>query len=229
MTDRKTGGLVETLSAMMDDETTELEFHRVNKALSEDPELRQTWRRYHLGRSVMRGEVAATMSDLSGRISEAVAREASHNIAGVVPGRDQSRAGASFAKPAGPLRKFAVAASVAVVAVFGAIQYQSGAFNGGSDGLPGSASLADATHDATHIESATATTAAPQLLSGYTLPRANLRTASTAPVQRISQSHKSAYIGYDASDLETDRQISNYLQRLMREHAEREALRAQGR
>lgn len=225
MTDRKTGGLVETLSAMMDDETTELEFHRVNKALSEDPELRQTWRRYHLGRSVMRGEVAATMSDLSGRISEAVAREASHNIAGVVPGRDQSRAGASFAKPAGPLRKFAVAASVAVVAVFGAIQYQSGAFNGGSDGLPGSASLADATH----IESATATTAAPQLLSGYTLPRANLRTASTAPVQRISQSHKSAYIGYDASDLETDRQISNYLQRLMREHAEREALRAQGR
>lgn len=225
MTDRKTGGLVETLSAMMDDETTELEFHRVNKALSEDPELRQTWRRYHLGRSVMRGEVAATMSDLSGRISEAVAREASHNIAGVVPGRDQSRTGASFAKPAGPLRKFAVAASVAVVAVFGAIQYQSGAFNGGSDGLPGSASLADATH----IESATATAAAPQLLSGYTLPRANLRTASTAPVQRISQSHKSAYIGYDASDLETDRQISNYLQRLMREHAEREALRAQGR
>lgn len=223
MTDRKTGGLTEALSAMMDDEATEMEFHRVNKALSEDSELRQIWRRYHLGRSVMRREVAATTSDLSGRIGEAVAQEAPHNIAGVVPGRGETRSGDSFAKPAGPLRKFAVAASVAAVAVFSAIQYQSGAFNGGSDGLPGPASLADATH----IESATA--AAPQLPSGYALPRANLRTASTAPVQRISQSPKSAYIGYDASDLETDRQISNYLQRLMREHAEHEMLRAQGR
>ncbi len=218
MTDRNAGGLTETLSAMMDDEATELEFRRVNKALSENPELRQTWRRYHLGRSVMRREVSDSLTDLSGIISEAIAREESHSVSGVVAGKNQLQAAEGFSKPAGPLRKFAVAASVAMVAVFGAIQFQSGTSNNGGQ-FPGSPSLAKSIND--ELGSG----AALQRPAGYMRPPVNLRTASTAPVQRISQANTSAYIGYDVSDLETDRQISNYLQRLMREHAEREALR----
>ncbi len=48
--------LRESLSAVMDGEADEFEIRRVLNEAADDPELRGVWERYHLVRSVMRGE-----------------------------------------------------------------------------------------------------------------------------------------------------------------------------
>ena len=48
--------LKESLSAVMDDEADEFEIRRVLNEAASDPELRGVWERFHLVRSVMRGE-----------------------------------------------------------------------------------------------------------------------------------------------------------------------------
>lgn len=48
--------LKESLSAVMDGEADEFEIRRVLNEAADDPELRGVWERYHLARSVMRGE-----------------------------------------------------------------------------------------------------------------------------------------------------------------------------
>jgi sigma-E factor negative regulatory protein RseA len=48
--------LKESLSAVMDGEADEFEIRRVLNEAAEDAELRGVWERYHLARSVMRGE-----------------------------------------------------------------------------------------------------------------------------------------------------------------------------
>lgn len=48
--------LQETLSAVIDNEADELELRRVLAACGEDAELRSTWSRYQLARSVMHRE-----------------------------------------------------------------------------------------------------------------------------------------------------------------------------
>ena len=48
--------LKESLSAVMDGEADEFEIRRVLNEAADDPELRGVWERYHLVRSVMRGE-----------------------------------------------------------------------------------------------------------------------------------------------------------------------------
>jgi sigma-E factor negative regulatory protein RseA len=48
--------LKESLSAVMDGEADEFEIRRVLNETADDPELRGVWERYHLVRSVMRGE-----------------------------------------------------------------------------------------------------------------------------------------------------------------------------
>lgn len=56
----------ESLSALMDGESDELELRRVLKALPNDEDAADTWRRYHLARSMMRRERDVDMSvDLS--------------------------------------------------------------------------------------------------------------------------------------------------------------------
>lgn len=61
--------LQETLSAVMDNEADELELRRVLAACGEDAELRSTWSRYQLARSVMHREPTLPRSWISLRRS----------------------------------------------------------------------------------------------------------------------------------------------------------------
>lgn len=103
--------LRESLSAMLDDEATELELRRLLRAVEEDVALGETWRRYHLARAAMSDhETAYLHLDISSRVREAVDAEQVH--------------------PAQPLRQrllrplasVAVAASVAATVVIGGQQ-----------------------------------------------------------------------------------------------------------
>lgn len=101
--------LRESMSAMLDGEANELEIQRVIKALDDDPELRETWRRYQATRSAISGS-QFTQMDISGRVREAL--EAPETRPDVSLGQRMLR----------PLASFAVAASVAATVVVGGQQ-----------------------------------------------------------------------------------------------------------
>lgn len=67
--------LRETMSALMDDEAEQLELRRVLHASEEDVEVRRTWERYQLARSVMHKEAWQLDVDLSAGIAAAIADE----------------------------------------------------------------------------------------------------------------------------------------------------------
>lgn len=67
--------LRESLSALMDDAAEQLEVRRVLHAGEQDPEIRRSWERYQLARSVMHKEPWQTGIDLSAGIAAALADE----------------------------------------------------------------------------------------------------------------------------------------------------------
>ncbi len=117
----------EQLSALMDGEASELELHRVLKEIPQDPELFASWQRYHLCRSVIRGELrgadqSLVRQDLTGRISAAIVNEPEWTV-------DRSASDHESAKKRGiqnwtetllkPFASVAIAASVSAVVVIG--------------------------------------------------------------------------------------------------------------
>ena len=104
--------LEQSLSALMDGEASEMESHRVLKAVAEDQDLRNRWKRYHMVSATIKGDPATTSVDYSAAISAAIDQESAHRTSGL----------AVFAGSAG---RFAIAASVALVAVFGVQQLNS--------------------------------------------------------------------------------------------------------
>lgn len=198
MSDQKNIGLQETVSALVDDEATELELHRALNGLSEDSELRQKWRRYQLIGAVIRRERPAVAIDNSRKIAAAIDQEA---------GYSRKRWGQSIGK-------FAVAASVAGLTFIGIqmIPPPSGSTN------------VEATAVVTHSSSSSLANAGPQfqLPSGFEMPRLNTLNVSvrSAPVNTgPEQSLQSPRV-----DLQTHRQIKTYLQRLILRHAEQTSL-----
>jgi sigma-E factor negative regulatory protein RseA len=105
--------LAESLSALMDGESTELETYRILKEVgcnsSATDSARSKWQRYHMTSSVMSGDPVAKI-DFSAVIAAAIEAEDSHRINPLQ----------QFAGTAG---RFAIAASVAMVAVLGVQQF----------------------------------------------------------------------------------------------------------
>ena len=105
----------EQLSAFMDDEIDDLQNNRVGEMLK-DPELLAAWSRYHLVSDCLKGNLPERLDrELAGKISRSIADEP----AIVAPGRLPH----SLAKPAAG---FAIAASVAALAILGIQQQQQG-------------------------------------------------------------------------------------------------------
>lgn len=111
----------ETLSALMDNEADELELRRLLKDLPGEPELAETWKRFHLTRSVLHNdEMLAVSSAATDRIFAAIAAEPSYESPRVdKPGSvAKPRVHSVWLETAGRL---AIAASVAL-AVFAGLQ-----------------------------------------------------------------------------------------------------------
>ncbi len=104
--------MMESVSAMVDGEANELEFRRVLKEIVDNDELRHAWQRYHLVSASLKRELPNHMVDLSDSIRAAIDEEPSH--AKKFPLH-------TIVKPLG---RFAIAASVAAIAVVGVQQYQ---------------------------------------------------------------------------------------------------------
>jgi sigma-E factor negative regulatory protein RseA len=104
--------LKESLSAMFDGEAKEIEAHRVLKKLSGNMLLRDSWRRYQISSAIIKGNLPDQIQDFSSNIRCAIELEKTYNNKGVTE---------YFIKPLG---RFAVAASVAIVALLGMQEYK---------------------------------------------------------------------------------------------------------
>ncbi|WP_249975460.1 sigma-E factor negative regulatory protein [Vreelandella olivaria] len=116
----------ESLSALMDGESDELELRRVLKSLPEDADAAATWRRYHLARSMMQREREVDVSvDLSAGIMARLRDEPVPSLHVEQPAASTRTGGISFARGAG------VAAAVSLMVITG-VQFFGG--NGGGVG-----------------------------------------------------------------------------------------------
>ena len=118
-----TENLRESISALMDNEASEIEMHRVLKSIESDDEVRSTWRRYQLASFTLKRQLNdSSRVDISAQIAEAIALEA---VPGDVPAAIPASGAQTFwGKVAKPMTSLAVAASVAFMVVFGALQVE---------------------------------------------------------------------------------------------------------
>lgn len=108
----------ESLSALMDSEANELEVRRTLKESASSDELKETWRRYHLARALIKDQRLDSCVDISGRVMAEIST--SEQVA--VPGSKRS----GFWQSAGSM---AIAASVTLAVLVG---LQGGSFWQGS-------------------------------------------------------------------------------------------------
>ena len=199
----------ETLSALMDDEASELELHRAMREAGEDESLNATWSRYHLAASAMRKELPLDFVDSSAELRAAINMAL---ISEPVPQRT----------PQWPqsLGRVAIAASVAVLAIFGAQQYQ--VFEPSSS-MPLVAQGETQGQLQTSAGEVEPTGPQFQLPSGFEVPQATARTVSTGSYNSSASYSRPARVEIQPSvnQLEMDRQIQTYMQGLMTQQAER--------
>ncbi|MCL7941168.1 sigma-E factor negative regulatory protein [Halomonas sp. ATCH28] len=111
----------ESLSALMDNEGDELELRRVLKALDDSPDAAETWRRYHLMRSLMRREPEVDVAtDLSAGIMARLQDEQ-------LPRVD---AGGGAGRPISLARGAGIAAAVSLMVISG-VQFYNGSLDSG--------------------------------------------------------------------------------------------------
>ncbi|MCG8416200.1 MAG: sigma-E factor negative regulatory protein [Pseudomonadales bacterium] len=99
----------ESLSALMDGETDELELRRILKSMESEPELAERWQRYHLAQSILHERGVPVTADIATGVAAALQAE---------PALDNASKTSSLTPQwRQQLARVAIAASVAVVAV----------------------------------------------------------------------------------------------------------------
>ncbi|MDN6296765.1 MAG: sigma-E factor negative regulatory protein [Halomonas sp.] len=123
----------ESLSALMDGESEELELRRVLKALPDDGDAADTWRRYHLARSLMqRDHGVDTRVDMSAGIMARLSDEPAPLVEGA---RETAAARPARAPRVSLMRGAGVAAAVSLMVITG-VQYLGGSAGGGAVTTP---------------------------------------------------------------------------------------------
>lgn len=200
----------ESLSALMDNEATELELHRLLKASEEDSELKQSWQRYQMIGAAVRGDLPeGSYSDLSASISAAIAEEPVP-VLNADTVSSSSRVAGKVAKLWSSLGRAAVAASVAGAVVFGVQSYQS--------------PLSDAANPV--VANASMPSGLP---AGYGAPALSARTVSAATYMPAVAERQVSFVPRQSAPderqtKEYNAELQAYLNHLMLEHAEHAAL-----
>jgi len=124
MNDQKLSShLTETLSALMDNQISELELQRILKATSEDAGLKATWDRYHLARAALKKDlIQVAPLDFAARVSASIAAEEkldTHHSKDKVTILSSGSAVASLSDWWSNIGRVAVAASVACAVILG--------------------------------------------------------------------------------------------------------------
>lgn len=138
MSDEKQNQLLESVSALMDNQASHLELQRILAHTEKHSGVRSRWHRYHLARSVMQGEANTGFTSVADRVKAAVSEldidiqpKSSDNLtqgpqvenrSTNLDTKDQTNLSNGRGGWWQSLGRVAIAASVTVVAVFGANQ-----------------------------------------------------------------------------------------------------------
>jgi len=225
--------LFEALSALIDNEASELEVHRILAESEKDVRLRTRWHRYQLARAAMQGELTSIyMGDISDSVRQAVANldlDAPETAQVDLMGNNATTEAlqeSSAAETQRPYRgwganvgRLAIAASVAGAVLFGAQQVSLVAQNPAMS-LPGSS--------IDMAEQSTAPVAEPSsIASELAMPPVNLQTVgrnfNDAPQSSRLPQQAASYSPTLQQQQLQDERVRLYIQQLMLEHAEHSA------
>ena len=201
--------MLESVSALVDGEASELELRRVLNATETDPELRTRWARYHCVSTVMRGDIGTDFRiDLSAAIREAIDEEPAVVSAPV-------RSGWRMHLP-----RVGIAASVAAVMVLTA---QVISFGGG-DSLEGSlAATVEPAATLSSEEKLLQSAPLPSMPAGFQYSSPGARTVSTAPGGTLAYGGPYYQSGSRpvivTTPVRPPAEVQAYLQKLMEMHA----------
>lgn len=194
----------ESLSALMDGQADELEVRRVLKEVSENDELRDTWRRHQLAAAAMRRELPEQVVDYSAAIHAAIENE------------DSLGRQTAISRMVKPLGRFAVAASVAAIALVGVQQYNKPV-----------GSLVNTPAPVAAIDNVQVDFTTPQLRTSaeFGIPQVTARTvsATNGPGQGYSAPTAVINVRDVTPDKVTREQVQAYLNGLMLRHTENAA------
>ncbi|CAG9000484.1 MAG: Anti-sigma-E factor RseA [Candidatus Celerinatantimonas neptuna] len=124
----------EQISALMD---SELQDEKVLESFIADDMTHNRWQRYHLIGDVMRGDAPQMLNlDLSAGIAQALENEPAHEMSGDNDISRMRKANRPVPQWLKPLGQYAIAASVAVIAILGVQHYQGVGSSGKDQPLP---------------------------------------------------------------------------------------------
>jgi sigma-E factor negative regulatory protein RseA len=215
--------LAESLSALMDNQASELEIQRLLKALDSDPELKSTWSRYQIASASLKGDLPVmASSDFASRISAAIDAEETYSLQPQIASRQTSNEASSSNVIAMPLRwwqqagRVAVAASVAGALVVGVQQYQSVA--------PQTAQFA--ANAPVSAPTATNETKAANLPSGINAPALSARTVAVQSgyESRPQESRRVMFVPRQEAAPVYNEDVSTYVNQLIQEHTDNASL-----
>ncbi len=211
--------LAESLSALMDNQASELEIQRLLKALDASPELKSTWSRYQIASAGLKGELPViASSDFAARVSAAIDAEETYTLnpqAALQPEVNQADSGNVIAMP---LRwwqqagRVAVAASVAGALIVGVQQYQTVA--------PQTAEFA--VNTAVSAPVAATETKAANLPSGINAPALSARTVAVQSgyESRPQENRRVMFVPRQEAAPIYNEDVSTYVNQLIQEHTD---------
>lgn len=210
--------LAESLSALMDNEASELELQRLLKALDTDPEVKTTWSRYQIASAGLKGKLPVmASSDFAARISAAI--EAEETYSRQPTPKQNVSTGNVVAMPSSwwqQLGRAAIAASVAGALVVGVQQYQAIA--------PQSAEIAANTPVAT--PAGVPESKAANLPSGINAPALSARTVAVQSgyESRPQESRQVMFVPRQEAVPVHNEDITTYVNQLIQEHTDNASL-----
>ena len=205
--------LAQSISALMDNQASELELQRILKASEQDTEVKAIWSRYQIASAVLRGELGrgeqapVVGSDFAARISAAIQEEEAL-VAQPAPAAKKPQQGWFY-----QLGRVALVASVAGGMVLGVNQFN------GSD--PASSQMATNTQAAPVVLESAVT-----LPSGINSPAINTRTVAmqTGYETRTQENRRVMFQPRQAGTAVSDEEVSRYVNQMIKAHSDNAAM-----
>ncbi len=206
--------LAESLSALVDNEVSELELQRLLKALDVDPELKTTWSRYQISSAGLKGKLPImASSDFAARVSAAIDAEETYSpVAAAMPDAVSGNVVAMPMRWWQQIGRVAVAASVAGALVVGVQQYQAVA--------PQSSDIAANTPAAT--PAVAPETKVANLPSGINAPALSARTVAVQSgyESRPQENRRVMFVPRQEAAPVYNEDVSTYVNQLIQEHTD---------
>jgi sigma-E factor negative regulatory protein RseA len=205
--------LAESLSALMDNEASELELQRVLKASDADSEVKATWSRYQVARAALHRDLP--MLEMGDFVSAALEQEETHTLTSTTPAAPEKKAVQWWQNVA----RFAVAASVA-----GGVVLFAQNFGGVAPEAPAALAATPQADVPT-----TAAVPAPSLPAGYHAQPLSARAVGlqTGYESRQQDNRQVIFVPLPSSQTAaqvSDDEVRDYLNKLIEEHADNAAL-----